>query len=205
MPVINKHLEAGQILYDSFQKEEAVLNIYVPQNAMYEASFLLEGQRVDVNVYLQGKGASCNLKATYLSSTKQDNNLVWHVYHECGLTQSRQQVKGVLVGKGRANYQGAVHIPSGCRKCDGDQNHRAILLSDDAGVSCTPELEIYADDVKCSHGSAMGSVDENQLFYLLARGICQKEATRIIVQGFLSEDMPKNFVRAINEWMVAYV
>lgn len=177
------------------------LSIHVKENAMYEAVFLQMGQACDVHVYLEGTQAKCLLKIVYLSSDQKDNKVTTEVIHVHPQTYSHQEIKGVLAGKGKAQFDGVIRIPFDSQKCEGFQNHRAILLSTEALVKCTPELEIYADDVKCAHGSAVGALDENQLFYLKARGIDQHTAQKILIKGFLSEMMPDSYIQKIETWM----
>ena len=96
---------------------------------------------------------------------------------------------------------GTIEIPKDSQKCDGRQNHRAVLLSDKAIVSATPQLEIWADDVQCAHGSAVGPLDKNQLFYLQARGLPKKLARHLLLQSFLGGLMPTEFDAIISKWM----
>ena len=98
-------------------------------------------------------------------------------------------------------FDGIIRIPKDSQHCDGHQNHRAILLSDTASVQATPELEIYADDVKCSHGSAVGALDENHLFYLLSRGIPMDEAKKILLKSYVMEILPETWEQYVDEWM----
>ena len=98
-------------------------------------------------------------------------------------------------------FDGVIRIPFDSQKCDGHQNHRAILLSDRASVRATPELEIYADDVKCSHGSAVGGLDETQLFYLVSRGIQQNMAKKMLLKSYAMELLPEKWEVYVDEWM----
>ncbi len=178
--------------------------VRVEENARYEAFFLMRGQKADIRVELQGKNASCDLKIVYLSAAETDNVIMTDIRHTHPETFSSEIIKGVLVETGQTQFDGVIRIPFDSQKCEGSQNHQAILLSDKATVKCTPELEIYADDVKCSHGSAIGALNEEQLFYLRTRGIPQAEAQKMLIKGFLSEITPDDKISLIEDWMDAH-
>ena len=102
-------------------------------------------------------------------------------------TKSYQLIKGVLDDSSKAVYQGKIFVNSKAQKTDGYQLSKAILVDETTEFNAKPELEIYADDVKCSHGSASGSLDENSIFYLMSRGLSYKEARELLINGFLVE------------------
>lgn len=104
---------------------------------------------------------------------------------------SAQHFKGVIDDKARAVFQGKIHVRRSAQKTDGYQSHHALLLSDQAEASAKPELEIYADDVKCSHGATSGQLDEAALFYLRSRGIPRDEAYKLLIESFLAEGVEK--------------
>ena len=123
------------------------------------------------------------------------------IEHLAPETFSDQLVKGVVDGDARGVFQGKIEIHPDCVATEGHQLHRAILLSDTAEVDVKPELKIYADDVKCSHGAATGELDEDQLFYMQSRGIDVDEARRILVEAFLDDVL----LKIENEAIRAYV
>jgi Fe-S cluster assembly protein SufD len=96
-------------------------------------------------------------------------------------------VKNVLDGRARAVFQGRIEVARAAQKTDGYQMSQALLLSPEAEIDCKPELEIFADDVKCSHGATIGALDPEQLFYLRARGIPEAAARAMLVRAFLDE------------------
>lgn len=200
MPNTVKRLKIGDVLHEEFIGSGGQFDITVPERATYNACFCVTGQDVNVSVHLTGAYAACDIRFIYMANKAQDNTLFCHIYHEAPDTLSRQIVHGVLTDKSTIRYEGAIHISPNCPRCDGSQNHRAILLSDDAHVFATPELEISTDDVLASHGSAIGNLDEAQLFYLQSRGIDLYEASRMLVTGFLLADMPDSYQKAIEEW-----
>jgi Fe-S cluster assembly protein SufD len=111
-------------------------------------------------------------------------------------------VKNVLAGRSRGVFQGRIEVARGAQKTDGYQMNQALLLSPDAEIDTKPELEIFADDVKCSHGATVGELDADQLFYLRARGIAEPEARAILVRAFLTEALEAvtdDAIRAILE------
>jgi Fe-S cluster assembly protein SufD len=138
-----------------------------------------------------------------------DNTTV--VEHAAPNTTSRQVYKGALDGKSRGVFQGRVVVHPGAQKTDGHQSCKTLLLSDRAEIDVKPELEIYADDVKCSHGAVAGELEETALFYLRARGIPEREARNLLVEGFLGEvvdEAPVEALRAplkaeVSRWLAA--
>ena len=135
---------------------------------------------------------------------------VEHAAPEC---RSRQVYKGVLDGQARGVFQGKVHVVRDAQKTDGHQLSRALLLSPRAEIDARPELEIYADDVKCSHGATAGELDEDALFYLLSRGVPRVTARRMLIDTFLSEaiaEIPllpvaEDFSAHVRQWLAAHV
>ena len=106
-------------------------------------------------------------------------------------TKSYQLIKGVLEDNSKAVYQGKIFVNSKAQKTDGYQLSKAILLNESTEFNAKPELEIYADDVKCSHGSASGSLSEDSIFYLKSRGLNYQEAKKLLINGFLLDVVEK--------------
>ena len=106
-------------------------------------------------------------------------------------TKSYQLIKGVLEDNSKAVYQGKIFVNSKAQKTDGYQLSKAILLDENTEFDAKPELEIYADDVKCSHGSASGNLNENLIFYLQTRGLNYQEAKKLLINGFLLDVVEK--------------
>ena len=111
------------------------------------------------------------------------------VDHDAPDCESREIVKAVLDGRSRGVFQGKVIVERGAQKTDGKQMANALLLSDDAEFDSKPELEIFADDVVCGHGSTAGQLDEDMLFYLRARGIPETEARSLLIAAFVGETL----------------
>lgn len=147
--------------------------------------------RNDVNVFVNGQNAETNLNGAYLVKNNQlvDNHtIVDHLVANC---QSNELYKGVLYDKSTAVFNGKVFVRPDAQKINAFQSNGNVLLSDDASVNSKPELEIYADDVKCSHGSTTGQLDENAVFYLRARGLSEKSAKELLVSAFISDVLNK--------------
>ena len=128
-----------------------------------------------------------------------------------GSTKSEQLFKGALGGKARGVFQGNINVHEGADGSDGQLTNKTLLLSPGTEVNSKPQLEIYADDVKCSHGSAVGELDEEELFYLRSRGIPYIQAKSMLVESFLSEfidefnlgELADTFHQRITDWIRA--
>ena len=142
----------------------------------------------------------CNLKENYSSAfvngiinlkDSKQHEIRSKINHLSENTKSYQLIKAALKDKSRAVYQGKIYVDSVSQKTDGYQLSKAILLNEGTEFNAKPELEIYADDVKCSHGSSSGNLDENKIFYLMTRGLNKNEAKQILLDGFFLEVIEK--------------
>jgi Fe-S cluster assembly protein SufD len=143
--------------------------------------------RNDVNAVLDGEGIDCILNGLYLLDGNQfvDNHMrVEHAKPHCA---SHELYKGVLDGKSRSIFNGLIHVHKGAQKTDAKQSNRNLLLSRDAVANSNPQLEIYADDVKCTHGSTVGQLDDDAIFYLRSRGIGADAARSLLTYAFASD------------------
>jgi Fe-S cluster assembly protein SufD len=143
--------------------------------------------RNDLHIRLNGTGINAFLNGIYLPRESQhiDNHtLVDHRHPHC---ESNELYKGVLSDRGKAVFNGKVYVQLDAQKTNAYQNNANIMLSNDASVYTKPELEIYADDVKCSHGSTTGQLDEQAIFYLRARGLGEDNARRLLTTAFIHE------------------
>jgi Fe-S cluster assembly protein SufD len=143
------------------------------------------------------------IAAAYALRQKQRHDfatLIDHAAPHCG---SREIVKGVVDDEARGIFQGTILVRPGAQKTDGYQLSRALLLSPKAGVDTKPELEIHADDVKCSHGAAIGALDERQLFYLRARGLTDDAARRLLIDAFLADTLEEIEDEAVRDAFAA--
>jgi Fe-S cluster assembly protein SufD len=181
----------------------ALTEVTLGAGAAYDGFVLQTGARLgrhESRATLEGGDIACTLAGIYLARDGQllDNTtLVDHVAPAC---RSRQHFKGVLDGRSRGVFQGKIHVRRDAQQTDGHQLSRALLLSPRAEIDTRPELEIYADDVKCSHGATAGDLDEDTLFYLLSRGIARDTARRLLVGAFAAEVLDEIGDRAIRDW-----
>ncbi len=165
------------------------LVIEVEAGASFDLRILNSGAafgRIAVDARL-GEGASFTLGAAQLGTGSQVLEIVTEVSHNAPGAVSRQTVRSVLAGHATGTYLGKVAVARGSIGTDAGQSVRAMLLSRTATANAKPELEIYADDVKCAHGCAVGELDANGLFYLESRGLTPPEAKRLMLQAFVAE------------------
>ncbi|MDO4462822.1 MAG: SufD family Fe-S cluster assembly protein [Bacteroidia bacterium] len=141
----------------------------------------------DVEVKLQGEGAELTLNGLYLTDNTEnvDNKTV--VYHEVGHCTTKQLYKGALDGESKASFAGMIIVQPDAQKTSAQQTNRNILVSPKAKVHAEPQLVIYADDVKCSHGATTGQLDPVQLFYMQQRGINEDAARRMLTAAYAAE------------------
>ncbi len=161
--------------------------------------------RDETHIRLLAQGAAANIAAAYKMEGWATLDTTTEIEHLAPQTYSNQLIKGVVGGEAKGVFQGKIHIAPGAVKTEGHQLHKALLLSDNAETDCKPELEIYADDVQCSHGAATGELDKEQLFYMLSRGIGEDEARQILVEAFLDDVLEKLPSAEIREWMKSRV
>jgi Fe-S cluster assembly protein SufD len=143
--------------------------------------------RNDVNVVLDGQGAGCTLNGVYISDGDRlvDNHTtIDHAQPHCA---SREVYKGVLADRSRAVFNGKIIVRPDAQKTDAKQTSKALLLSEHAQINTKPQLEIFANDVKCTHGAAVGQMDEEAVFYLRARGLALGEARHMLVRAFAGD------------------
>lgn len=165
------------------------LVIEVEAGASFDLRILNAGPafgRIAVDARL-GEGAELTLGAAQLGGGRQTLEIVTEVHHDAPNAVSRQVVRSVLAGEATGTYLGRVAVARGSDGTDAGQSVRAMLLDRTATANARPELEIYADDVKCAHGCAVGELDANGLFYLQARGLTPADAKRLMLQAFIAE------------------
>jgi Fe-S cluster assembly protein SufD len=164
-------------------------------------SFTLGGQLVrnDVFATLDGEGAEVTLNGLYLAGgeTLVDNHTT--IDHAKAHCPSHEIYKGILSGHAKAVFNGKIIVRQDAQKTNAKQTNKALLLSDNAAINTKPQLEIFADDVKCTHGAAIGQLDPDALFYLRARGIAEKDARGMLVQSFASEIVNKIKIDAVRQ------
>jgi Fe-S cluster assembly protein SufD len=158
--------------------------------ADYGQSVLLSGarrQRIETRVAHPGGGAKLRLDGVYLLADKRHADLTTVVTHRGTDGVTMQMAKGVVRDQARGVFQGRIVVAEGADRTDARMEHHALILSDRAEVDAKPELEIYADDVACSHGNTVGALDEDALFYARQRGIPEAEARALLTEAFIGE------------------
>lgn len=166
-------------------------------------SFALGGQwvRSDVDIQLQGQHASCMMNGIYM--TRENQHLDHHtkVQHQVPHCTSYQDYKGLVTGGSRVVFNGIVHVSQGALKTVAHQSNKNLLLAKNAEVDTKPQLEIYADDVVCTHGATVGQLDDEALFYLEARGISADEARSFLMRAFVEANLQKIGHVDLSSWM----
>jgi Fe-S cluster assembly protein SufD len=158
--------------------------------AELESVLLLLGGRTlrhETDVRCLGEATRCGLYGGFIVGGRKEANIVTVVDHQAVGGETREIFKGVAAGQGHGAFQGRITVSPGAQKTDAHMLSRNLTLGAQAAIDTKPELEIYADDVRCSHGAAVGDLDEAALFYLLARGISRREARRVLIEAFLRE------------------
>ena len=195
--VTNFSLDTGSnvehVLIDEFSENTyQISNILVKQkkDSTFSSYNYSNGKmlvRKDFIIELKEKGAHCDLRGVYLAD--QNNHIDHHtiIEHEDEHCTSNELYKGILSGKSTAVFNGRIHVHNAAQKTDAIQSNQNLLLSDNAIIHTKPELEIYADDVKCTHGATIGQLDEKGIFYLRARGIKREEAQKMMMRAYIGE------------------
>ena len=160
------------------------------RNAGYDTTTINFGaalSRHDIKVTTDHEGASCSVDGLYMVDGSQHTDTHSVIDHRQPHCTSRQLYKGILDGKSRAVFNGKVFVRHGAQQTDAQQTNKNLLLSSEAQIDTKPQLEIYADDVKCTHGAAVGQLDDDELFYLESRGINPSLAKNMLTYGFAEE------------------
>ena len=182
-------------------------NIDQDRNSISETFIFSSGSNFsknEIKCNLNGEYSSAFINGIFSLNDKQHHEIRTVINHLVENTKSYQLIKSVLGKNTKSAYQGKIFVDSKAQKTDGYQLSKAILLDETSEFNAKPELEIYADDVKCSHGSASGSLDENSIFYLMSRGLSYQQSKELLINGFLLDVIEKitdlevkNFVKNI--------
>jgi Fe-S cluster assembly protein SufD len=168
----------------------AVRQIRLARGSRYSAHAVSLGgalARTDIGAVLAGKGAEASLDGLYLCDGEQQADTHITVRHSAPHCNSHQLYKGILGGSSRTVFNGRIIVDQDAQKTDAKQSNRNLILSDDAVANSNPQLEIFADDVRCTHGSTIGRLDDEAVFYLRTRGISGAEAKRLLTLAFAGE------------------
>jgi Fe-S cluster assembly protein SufD len=169
-------------------------NFEQDSNSISETFILSAGSNYfknEINCNLKGEYSSAFVNGIFSLKENQQHEIRTTINHLVENTKSYQLIKSVLGKLSKAAYQGKIFVNSKAQKTDGYQLSKAILLDETSEFNAKPELEIYADDVKCSHGSASGSLNENSIFYLMSRGLNYQQSKELLINGFLLDVVEK--------------
>tara|TARA_A100001015_G_scaffold189928_1_gene211628 strand:- start:416 stop:1663 length:1248 start_codon:yes stop_codon:yes gene_type:complete len=169
-------------------------NIDQEKNSISETFILSSGSKFfknEINCNLKGRYSSAFVNGIFSLNNDKHHEIRSIINHLTENTKSYQLIKSVLEDSSKAVYQGKIFVNSDAQKTDGYQLSKAILLNKDSEFNAKPELEIYADDVKCSHGSASGSLSEDSIFYLMSRGLNYQQSRELLINGFLLDVVEK--------------
>ena len=169
-------------------------NIEQDKNSISETFILSSGSNFsknEVNCNLKGEYSSAFVNGIFSLNNDKHHEIRTIINHLSENTKSYQLIKSVLEDSSKSVYQGKIFVNSDAQKTDGYQLSKAILLNKSSEFNAKPELEIYADDVKCSHGSASGSLNEDSIFYLMSRGLNYQQSRELLINGFLLDVVEK--------------
>ena len=199
--------ENASLDYYKVQREDARNGFHVAttgvrqdRNSRFSSFSISLGARLereDLNVLLEAEGSECTLNGLYLVSDGQHIDHHTVIDHLKPQGTSRQLYKGILKGKSHAVFNGKVFVREDARKSDAEQMNKNLLLSEEAGVDTKPQLEISNDDVKCTHGAAVGQLDEDALFYLKSRGLDDENSRDLLTHGFAADVINRARIDAV--------
>jgi Fe-S cluster assembly protein SufD len=161
--------------------------------------------RNNVHPVLAGEGGECLINGLFMATGRQHMDNYMRVEHAAPHCDSRQFYHGILDGASRGVFHGRIIVHKDAQKTDAKQTNRNLLLSEDAQIDTKPQLEIYADDVKCTHGATIGQVNEEAIFYLRSRGIAKDAARALLLFAFAEESLQRMKVEPIRRHLEGLV
>ena len=175
-------------------KSKGFFHKYIKNKLFSKSNYLnlifssgLKFNKVDIDCDLIEESCSCNILSALILNKNEHQEIKTLINHLAPNCKSYQRVKKVLKAESKGIFQGKIYVKDVAQKTDAYQLSKALLIDDDAEFNSKPELEIYADDVKCSHGSTSGNIGEDSLYYLMSRGLSRKDSTNLLIKGFLSD------------------
>ena len=171
---------------------DAAWDISIAAGASLQLTFVAlasgaETLSCEISVAFEGEGGQCLLRGLYITRDSADVSFRVNMVHNLPRCTSRQLFKGILAGSSHTLFDGLIKVPAHCIGTEAYQENHNLLLTDDCRAQSLPQLEIYADDVRCSHGATFGRLDADELFYMRSRGIPEPEARRLQMVAFASE------------------
>jgi Fe-S cluster assembly protein SufD len=208
-PVVDVRVAPGAIVHHvKLARESAAVfhlagtTVHVTRAATFDSRAITLGGRItrnDIVSTLDGEGAECTLDGLYVAdgdALVDTHTTIDHAQPHC---PSHEVYKGILAGRAQAVFNGKIIVRQDAQKTDAKQTNKALLLSDEARINTKPQLEIFADDVKCTHGAAIGQLDEDAFFYLRARGISAMDARNLLIHAFAREVLDEITVPAVRD------
>jgi Fe-S cluster assembly protein SufD len=202
----------AEISHYKVQKENhsayhiASLAAHLGRDTRFSTEFVSLGSalvRNDVDTVLDGEGIDATLNGLYMANEHQHVDNHTNIEHARPHCDSHELYKGILAGRAKAVFNGKIHVHQDAQKTDAKQSNGCMLLSDDAQINTNPQLEIYADDVKCTHGAVVGQIDDNAIFYLRSRGIAERDARHMLVFAFANEVLARVRIPSLRERLEA--
>ncbi len=176
------------------KKNEGIFHKYLKNNLSLNSNYTnlifssgTKFNKLDIECNLIDQNINCNILSALFLGNNEHNEIKTCINHLAPNCKSYQQVKNVLNSNGKGIFQGKIYVKDLAQKTDAYQLGKALLLDDNAEFNSKPELEIYADDVKCSHGSSSGSIDEDSIYYMMSRGLSREQSKKLLIKGFLSD------------------
>ena len=182
----------------------ALTTVEVAEGAVYDNFVLSLGARLarnEIRGTINGARVEYRINGAYMAAGSQHLDNTTFIDHAAAGSRSREVYKGVLAGSSRGVFQGKILVRPDAQQTDGYQMNRAMLMSDRAEIDSKPELEIYADDVRCSHGATVGELEEDHLFYLQARGVDRDTARRLLVAAYIDDAINEIHSEPVREAM----
>ena len=166
----------------------SVLDVRQSAGSSFAMTAVVTGSaRAEYSAVLDGAGAEYSFGGVFIAGAGDDSSVRMRVAHEVADCRSESTVKGVASGDGRGRFEGLVYVAPDAQRTDARQTSRNLLIGSEARISTLPQLEIYADDVKCSHGATVGQMDAEAIMYMRQRGISESLARRLQVEGFIAD------------------
>jgi len=181
-------------LYMQNNKSDGFFHKFLKNELSFQSSYTnlifssgLKFNKLDIECNLLEEYSECNILSALFLKKNEHQEIKTRINHLAPNCKSYQRVKKVLNAESTGVFQGKIYVKDKAQKTDAYQLSKALLLNDNAEFNSKPELEIYADDVKCSHGSTSGSIDEDSLHYLMTRGLSRSDSTKLLIKGFLND------------------
>ncbi|MCW8934480.1 MAG: Fe-S cluster assembly protein SufD [Gammaproteobacteria bacterium] len=200
--------ENASLLHYRLQEESSTAyhlgSVFLSQHAssVYNNTSISLGgawSRTEFNVEFKAEFAACHLNGLYMVGDDQTQDFHLNIRHDVANCSSTENFKGILYGKGRAIFDGLIYVAKDAQKTEAHLSNKNLMLSRQAEIDSKPQLEIYADDVKCSHGTSIGQLEPEQIFYLRSRGISEQVAKKMLCLGFAGEIINHINIKCIQE------